>query len=85
MKITLEISRSAWQDMKTAHILWLREGRCGVGRDSEMQAIYDRLIARAEGDNPERSELAMWLGQLAGVNGFSGGSVPVVDGWEGSA
>jgi hypothetical protein len=82
VKITLEITSRAWQDMKTAHIKWLREGRCGIGRDHEMLTIYDRLIARAEGDNPDRAELAMWLGGLAGINGFSSGLTPMADGWD---
>ena len=78
MKITLEISSEAWQEMKSEFIAALGESECG-GDEKEH---YARLILNAEADRPDRCELAMFLGSMAGTTGFSNTNPPTMDGWE---
>ena len=52
------------RNLKNAFIKWLNQGKCGSVEED--RGWYDEQIARAEKNNPDRSELANYLMAEAG-------------------
>lgn len=77
MKVTIEFNVENENDLMVAFVRHLQDGEAGsVKEDKEW---WRKQIAHTEADNPDRKELALFIGLQAGFTGATG---YVLEGWE---